>query len=485
MNKEQDWQEWIKNLPTGVKGSVALITAIISFVVLLQSNIHLGITVSVVVVLVAVLCLCTYLAFAKTRPLVQGGQGVYRFERYRHLALAGITLIPIIVAMLLAIKPTRSFVIIAFVGTPTPTPTNTPTSTMAPTPSLTPSPTYTPIPTPGLVEIATLNIETEVQADGTQKYSAQLSIEPLEYGDLRLEAPAEMRIRESAFVQLEIIPDSALSDLPRVDVALLSVNVDLGLDSDQGLVSAPDYVLKFDDRIQVYPVMSAELEGVNFEISPSGPQVMAVASALPVKWIWTITPKAIGAQSFVLTISIPVVIDQDTDQVASYPLKSIPLQMFVEPFPEPSPTPTPTPTADGPPLSILPLIVAIGLVFSAIFVVLFGAFWFSVVRRLHPMSGEITIYRTDEYRKRLTLQLPAVNFRIFSCRNVDGLKSLGIKRLSIKCPNMEASKLGVVKIKLELLSGLPPVERILHPGSTFHIHNLRFVKDENSTERRL
>jgi len=189
------------------------------------------------------------------------------------------------------------------------------------------------------VEIAVLNVRSEVQENGNVKNTAQLSIDPLGLGDLELTTPTRVELGESEVVRLEITPDSALTGLPQVVVDSLPTGVPT---TSLNLMSSPNYVLQFSDQIQIYPVMMAELGGVNFEVVPSGLQVRAVTSESQVAWLWSITAKWAGRQSLILTISIPVRIGQ-AEEEASIQLKEIPITVLVEAEPTSTPVPTPTP----------------------------------------------------------------------------------------------------------------------------------------------
>jgi hypothetical protein len=152
MNKQQKWLDFIKSLPAQIAAAIGLVTLIIGFVGLFQKNFYLGVTISLGTILVALLCLCIYLAFAKTPPLIEGGKGVHSFENYRPSAIAGIAIIFAVFLILSTTKPSRSFIITAFVGTSTPTLTSTATATLTatatPTTTATPTPTNTPTTTP-------------------------------------------------------------------------------------------------------------------------------------------------------------------------------------------------------------------------------------------------------------------------------------------------------------------------------------------------
>jgi hypothetical protein len=127
--------------------------------------------------------------------------------------------------------------------------------------------------------------------------------------------------------------------------------------------SAPEYVLEFNDRLQIYPVMIAELKGVNFEIESDNRPEKPVTSDMPVEWIWNVTPLSAGKQTLILVISVPVIIDQTHDVVSAQTLKNIPIEIQVEVTPTPIPSETPKPTQTPIPTSTptpLPPIARIG-----------------------------------------------------------------------------------------------------------------------------
>lgn len=166
-------------------------------------------------------------------------------------------------------------------------------------------------------EIAVLNVRSEIQPDGTIKKTADLSVVPLGLGSLQLISPATMKLGESDVIRLTITPDSAFVGLSVVPVPTIST-------------SEPGYIFRFSERLQIYPVMRAELKGVNFEITSDGYSEKPVTSALPVEWIWNVTPKFAGKQTLILTISIPVIIDQTHNIVSAQTLKNIPIEIYVE-----------------------------------------------------------------------------------------------------------------------------------------------------------
>ena len=140
MRKQKEPFEWFKNIPGWVKGVIALVTATVGFVLLSQEYPNLVVTVVGVLFLMGVLSGCIHLVFAKTPPLIEGGKGVYRFERFRPWALLGILFVIAIIVAVLAFRPTRSFVVTPFVKTATSRPTPTLFPSHTPVPTLTPTP---------------------------------------------------------------------------------------------------------------------------------------------------------------------------------------------------------------------------------------------------------------------------------------------------------------------------------------------------------
>jgi HEAT repeat protein len=118
--------EWVKQLPTWVKGTIAFFTTVIGFIVLFLNNLYLSITVSIATVLIAAFTFCAYVAFSKKQSEFLSGRSVYRFPQYRRFAMAGLLIVPLISATLIAVEKTRTIAVIAFVGTATPVWTITP-----------------------------------------------------------------------------------------------------------------------------------------------------------------------------------------------------------------------------------------------------------------------------------------------------------------------------------------------------------------------
>jgi hypothetical protein len=152
MDNQPDVIEWFQNLPNWIKRAIGLITTIVAFLVLFRENVHLGTIASVAVILVAALSLCIHVAFAERTTVVEPPTQVPVYDQpYRSWAIVSFFLVCMVVVLMFVLKPFRSFIHTAFVGTATPVmvPSPTPTETHTPTvtSTLTPTDTHTPIPT--------------------------------------------------------------------------------------------------------------------------------------------------------------------------------------------------------------------------------------------------------------------------------------------------------------------------------------------------
>ncbi|GEM_PF-1281472 len=120
VNNHKNWIEWIRKLPSWVKGAIGLATLVIGFIALFKENPFLSITVSIVLIFASSFCLSMYIAFSKKKSEILGGGYTYRFPSYRPLALATIVLIFAFSIILIALQPSRSFITTAFTGSATP-----------------------------------------------------------------------------------------------------------------------------------------------------------------------------------------------------------------------------------------------------------------------------------------------------------------------------------------------------------------------------
>jgi hypothetical protein len=188
-------------------------------------------------------------------------------------------------------------------------------------PFATPAPAETTSPaissTASLVEIAALNVRSEVQSDGSIKKTADLSMTAVDLGSLQITSPAIIKLGESSVIRVTITPASALLDLPRVAVPTLEAK-DLG------------YVFEFSDQLHIDPALIADLKGVNFDIVSDGYTEQPVTSLSPVTWIWNVTPKSGGKQILVLLIAVPVLIDRTGNRPSAQLLRRVPIEIEME-----------------------------------------------------------------------------------------------------------------------------------------------------------
>ncbi len=97
-DNNRNWLESMKKFPGLITGFIAFVTAVVGFVKLWQGDTGL-----VTIVLLAIgvgggTLGCAYLAFKRTPPLVEGGQGTWQYPRCRPWALAGLVIIPLLTA---------------------------------------------------------------------------------------------------------------------------------------------------------------------------------------------------------------------------------------------------------------------------------------------------------------------------------------------------------------------------------------------------
>ncbi len=171
--------------------------------------------------------------------------------------------------------------------------------------------TLAPTPVASLVSVL---VKSEVQPDGTVKNTSTLSLNSLGVGELLLTYPKEMDLQNTDLVRLSITPDGALINL--LSVAVPTQNPSL---------PAP---LKFTDRIDIYPIMQANLSGVGFEITPDEQPRKAILSDRPTEWTWSLKPKQEGLHLIVVRVSIPVIVDSEEETIETT-LKNIPAEIKV------------------------------------------------------------------------------------------------------------------------------------------------------------
>jgi hypothetical protein len=120
----EDWFEYLKKIPNWIKASVLFFTALLSFSITVKENFYLASLLIYTVIFVTVWLICIYVSFAKTKPLVEGGKGVYRFPTLRFWGLAGIVMVPFVAISTSFISPFNSYFkdAIIYLSMPTSTP---------------------------------------------------------------------------------------------------------------------------------------------------------------------------------------------------------------------------------------------------------------------------------------------------------------------------------------------------------------------------
>lgn len=165
-------------------------------------------------------------------------------------------------------------------------------------------------------EMAILNIKSEIQSDGSIVKSAEISIDPMGIGSISITSPSQITMGESKIIKLQIIPSSVVTD----QIEDESTN--------QSQTNNEEYI-EINDELQIYPVMKAELNGINFQIISDENSEKPIVSTLPVEWIWSITPTSIGNQTLIITISVPIIIDVQQNLTSAQIIKNISLQIEV------------------------------------------------------------------------------------------------------------------------------------------------------------
>ena len=89
MENKPKWTDELKKLPGWISGAITFVTATIGFVLLIQGNYQVSIMVLVLLAFSTLFIILVYVAFAKTPPLLEGGRGVYRYQKYRPMAFIG------------------------------------------------------------------------------------------------------------------------------------------------------------------------------------------------------------------------------------------------------------------------------------------------------------------------------------------------------------------------------------------------------------
>ncbi|WP_425093958.1 hypothetical protein [Tropicimonas sp. S265A] len=134
-------------------------------------------------------------------------------------------------------------------------------------------------------------------------------ISQLKDADLAFNRPDTMTFGQEVLVELVLAPDEvgnlgALPDTagPQEQAEAIGLSPELA-----GRTRVVEDV-QFSTRMQ------AELSGLDFDISPSGPQLRTVLPDRSVKWVWTVKPTAFG-ETRVLTLDVQALISKGTDDL--------------------------------------------------------------------------------------------------------------------------------------------------------------------------
>jgi tetratricopeptide (TPR) repeat protein len=94
MSKDnRKWVDWIKELPSWVKGAIGFITVVVGFVLLWQDNPDIFPPVLLGLFVVGGILGSLYLGFKRTEPLIVGGKGTWQYPHLRRWAIVSFILI--------------------------------------------------------------------------------------------------------------------------------------------------------------------------------------------------------------------------------------------------------------------------------------------------------------------------------------------------------------------------------------------------------
>ena len=123
---------WLSNLPDWIKGTIALVVAVVGFIAFARDNLYPTITVTGGLILLFILIFSSYIAFSRKKSEFGKDGYTWKFPGCRAMAFIGIALALVSSTALSVLQPSRDFIIASFVGTSTPSPTSTPTPTPDP-----------------------------------------------------------------------------------------------------------------------------------------------------------------------------------------------------------------------------------------------------------------------------------------------------------------------------------------------------------------
>jgi hypothetical protein len=196
-----------------------------------------------------------------------------------------------------AVTVTTQATAVALTETPTPVLLPTDTSTVPPTntPVVPPS-EETPGVTPGVTPRAPI---PELPA------TPEATPTPVSKGRLEVTYPLEMVIEEADIVTVEIIADRRLAETG-IHPAYATGVIGIEISSQDGARG------RIEDRIRLYPVMSAELTAGKFDITSGDVDARRViTTTYPAVWTWAIAATKPGMQRITINIFGEATIDEE------------------------------------------------------------------------------------------------------------------------------------------------------------------------------
>ncbi|MBI3913347.1 MAG: hypothetical protein HY327_04070 [Chloroflexi bacterium] len=179
-----------------------------------------------------------------------------------------------------------------------PAPTSAPKATQAP--AATVARTATAQPNTALV---VQNSKNEITAQGNRVTGDILTDEKLGVGQMGVDYPVTMQLGESRSIVLKIAPSAQLTSLRTAPAPGKTTDL-------------PDLVFRLSSKVDIYPVMFAELRAVNFDFSPKGVQRRLIQQNQEMVWSWNIASQAPGAQSLSLELSIPIIVGGNASELS-------------------------------------------------------------------------------------------------------------------------------------------------------------------------
>jgi hypothetical protein len=180
------------------------------------------------------------------------------------------------------------------------------------------------------VEVA---FEGETSVTGTDSTaSGVLSVESLGVGTVDASAPAELMLGQSGTVRVEITP---LYDPEEIEVeTYVTVTA----------VEDPVAVLNFYDELRLYSIMGADISAPGFDVETATPRLQRLSAEAPALWVWNVVPREWGRRSVTVSISVPIIIDGEVQDISTSPLRTIEFIIDVAQPPTITPSPTVPPT---------------------------------------------------------------------------------------------------------------------------------------------